>query len=884
MNQYLNNIYRLLISLTITTFAAACSEDGIVREELISNNPGTITLSFKNTEMSRSNDSDNSEIKIENLVIGLYPEAYEESSAPVFWDIIDNINTSSTATVTLKLTNGMRKELFRNEDGARCRLFALANVADFDNLPIPATIEQMKSLAIESPFYDKKVQDSFIMYGDGDVVYEAPKSNEELGKASGKIDLIRAASKIILNLNLPTIEIKDGNGNVVETWESVEDGSQIKATLNNGVNKAIAYPLGGNDNQPWKPTDSDAYYTGNLSVDESYRTFIYNSSSETSYPYSMEVPFYTYPNSWSETLNETHKTTITLCVPWKRVGSEDSYQTFYYQVPVTKADFAFIVNNHSYVINLKVGMLGSREPDEPELLTDISYNIVDWGKEDLGVNVEDIRYLVVNPTEYVVNNEAEFSIPFYTSHPVEISDYTITYPQFNVYDSGATEKRGLPVDIIMRKNVIDNSVYTSNGRTDTIATFNIAQDPQTNQMILKVNHELVMWTPRNSSNGTVSLVKRINDNTGTITDINNTIVKYIRPTNPSSSYYPYTITVTLRHKDEGYKETYKETVTITQYPGMYITVDRNPGGPYYTNNGTDTPWTTSSRTLVNHGYAFVNPYVEEYNGQICWLNDRLLGGLIEYNPGGSLTSPCMYIVHVTQFDSSMSDQYVIGNPRSKVINNLNYTELSDTQIEENLNVTDASPAEKWILNGTTTKGWCREANALYYNASNRRTLEYYYPTIESEETKNMVAPLYRFASSYGGLKVSNKLKSPNTRKFGRRRIATYQERNCPAGRWRLPTYGEFRLLAWLSQTNKIPSLFNTGTYGQPYLTAHGAYRVMTSGEMVECTDAIDLCNARGVYDDWYWNEEKEYILESEEDGSFIYTLGDMPQKSIQTNN
>lgn len=891
-NQIFNHIYSILVAVAITSLIAGCSEDVIISNELISDAPGTITLRFKNSEMTRSTDSEASEVRIDNLVIGLYPIGYDETSAPVFWDKFDNLNASSNTTVTLQLTKGMVTELFRDEDGAECRLFVLANVPNLQNLPSGLSIAQMKALTIESDFDVNMVQDNFIMYGDDKVTYSGPETSDELGKAVGNIYLYRAASKIILKLNLPKIEIKDNNGNVVETWESVTDGSRIMATLNNGVKKSITCPLAGADNQPWKPTDTQAYYSGNLGTDGAFRKFKYNSSSDPDYPYSIEVPFYTYPNSWSETLNETHKTTITLCVPWKRVGSDD-YQTFYYQVPVTQSDITFISNNHAYTIKLKVGMLGSSVPDEPELLTDMSYNIVDWGNEELSVKIDDIRYLVVSPTEYVVNNEEEISIPFYTSHPVEISDYEITYPQFNVYGANATEKRGLPVDIIMKKEVIDASVYSPNDNvTEKIATFQIAQDPQTNQMILKVHHELVMWNPYDSEGKEVKLVEQINNDTETIEEINNSIVKYTRPNNPSNAYYPYTIRVTIRHKDEAYKETYKETVTITQYPGMYISVDRNAGGSYYSAVVANIrPWDIKNRSSLNHGYAFVNPYEEVFNGEVCWVNDRFLGGLMvpydkDDKPVGTLVSPCMYIIHVTQFDPSMSDEYVIGNPRSKLINNMNYTELTDEQIEQDLNIQDSAPADKWILKkigGSAAtdemEGWCREADALYPdNSSTKRTLEFYYPTIESEETMNMVAPLYRFASSYGTVGAGNLLATPNTRKLGRRRIATYQERQFASGRWRLPTYGELRLIVWLSVTQKIPTLFNDS---QDYLTAQGVYKVITKGTnkgaLQKVTDKTTYCNARGVYDDWYWDEEKNYILQSEEDGSYRYTLGDMPQ-------
>ena len=126
----------------------------------------------------------------------------------------------------------------------------------------------------------------------------------------------------------------------------------------------------------------------------------------------------------------------------------------------------------------------------------------------------------------------------------------------------------------------------------------------------------------------------------------------------------------------------------------------------------------------------------------------------------------MYIINVTRL---ASERYRIGDPRVTTTNNLDY----------NNNWTTA-PA----LFGTTP-----------------RKLTYYYPTDTSEAMKMTIAPKFRVASSYGVSPTMNK-------KTAQRRCAGYQEKNCPAGRWRLPTYAEMEYIITLSNKNMIPVLFS----------------------------------------------------------------------------
>ncbi|MDE7351285.1 MAG: hypothetical protein K2N25_09470, partial [Muribaculaceae bacterium] len=192
-------------------------------------------------------------------------------------------------------------------------------------------------------------------------------------------------------------------------------------------------------------------------------------------------------------------------------------------------------------------------------------------------------------------------------------------------------------------------------------------------------------------------------------------------------------------------------------------------------------------------------------------------------------------------------QYIIGDPRSQYINN---SLSGDGSLRP-------SQDEK-----SEAGNWCNPSNALYDNLDRR--LKYYYPTNESpatSDTAKMVAPKIRIASSWG---VTNSISRQNAR----RRAATYQEQGCPAGRWRLPTLGEFTFITQLSAAGKIPTLFSLNNN---YLTAQGVYRVNAQGVVSAQTGATTTA-IRAVYDEWYWEQFPQY-----EGTPGIYTLGDMPK-------
>lgn len=830
-----SKIYKYFLILAIGIGGVSCSDDlpGI-ESDPVPDSPGTVTIRFSNTRGSRSEASDNAETLIKDLVLALYPSGADESEKPVVAKRFTGLTDHNSKTVAIHLTEDMVDKLFNGGiNGAQCRLFALANIednmAEGTTLPEEPTIAEMKDLAVATSFKTTPIPASFIMAGEGTVAYTAGVNTADPGSASGSADLYRAAAKIMLNLKLPE-SINVGSEESPEIWLPEENG--IQAIISNGVDESVAYPVNPVEDGvqiPWQPVTDDAYYDGEVSEGSSVRS-ITNNESATDYPYVMGVPFYTYPNAWEEKPDENHKTTLTLMVPWRKDG-ETSWHTYYYQVPVTPTDLPQIVRNYSYNINLNVGMLGSLVPEDPMELENLTYKVVNWSDQSIDVNIQDYRYLVVNPNSVSVQNEGEVMIPFYSSHPVDINDITMTFQRFNFYSDG----NGEVVNIEVPQAKLDASETTTDGTSYKMVSYEIVTDPVTNQMSLKINHPLEIWTPVNNAGAEVSLTNRSGTGQNTLTNVTNSIARFVRPTNPEEPFSSYIFKVSIRHKDN---PSFSEEITLTQYPGMYIEADRNEGGSYYTSN---------TRTS-NYGFVFVNPTYTQGSQNNYWTNSTELGGVMGLT--GNNVNPNMYVINISQL--SVGSDFIIGDPRSNFINN-------SLDIDGNLVPT---------ADETTQAGnWCNEADALYNN-SNKRRLQYYYPTNEvpaTDKAAYMVAPKIRIASSWG---VTYHISRVNAR----RRAATYQERGCPAGRWRLPTLGEFTYITQLSAAGKIPTLF---TLNNNYLTAQGVYRVDRNGNVTAQNNATTT-SIRAVYDEWYW-ENSQYQLTSGANGGYTYTLGDVPR-------
>lgn len=848
----LTNIYSYILLVVTMMVTGGCSTHDIESPD----NPdiygkGNVTLTFRTAKNgSRAADNSNNEDLIKSLMVFLYTDnANSEQDEPVASASFSNLDSHAVTTVRLSLTDEQTERLFPEGNDSECRLVALANLPANTLLPESKTIANLRQLSITSNFNSQQgrvAQTSFIMFGD---THEGREGTVKVkytegdfgGTAQGNVILVRAAARITLNVRVPaSIEVDGETADTKVTW--VSQASNMQVLLENGVYESLADPSVTTD----RP-DSKSYFS--ISEGKNYKFIDSGVTDETAYRWQQTLPFYTYPNKWESSPGEIHKTTMVLIVPWQREGTQ-TYRTCYYKVPVTSG--TELLRNTAYTVNLNVGMLGSFIKEEP-LVVEASYFTVDWEAVETPVAIKDYRYLVVNQNNYVVDNQSTISIPFFSSHEVEVSNISMTYQRFNMYGN---DGEVMDIPITMAQN--EETGIKNNGQK--LYTYELTSDAMGNN-VLTINHPLTPWQPRKSDGSTIAEKGYLSK-----TDAEDAInqISYYMPAT-GQAYSPYVITVTIKHKDMAAGSAFEQTMTVTQYPGMWILADQNPGTP------SNRPQTNAQR-----GFVYVNGKTEtgsQYGG---------IHGLT-----GTNKNPNMYVITINTLDAEQQ-RYIIDDPRYFIPINLgdnSWTEgsgwISRTYYyltgTNNLNdaISAPEPGSKAASELSQAATWSESANALYrgneLTSATGQHLTYYYPTNEGDEFKNVIAPKIRVASSYG-------VTSDVQRNAARRRCASYQEAGRPAGRWRLPTLGEMEFIVNLSRTGKIPELFTTGN---GYWSAQGYVAIPAASNSSVTLNAVNSNSVsrpvRCVYDEWFWEQFIPAYNNSFSSYYNTFTWGDRPK-------
>ena len=715
--RFLINRFYLTLAAALLLAVAACSDDSFNGPDS-DGGAGYIKIRLSSSyHGSRAGEVDKlNENLISSAVLCLSPLTSTDDMPPVLTQSFSGL-TGSTEVLEVKLTDDMRNALFPG-NAVTCKAYVVANLPDGpSSVTDGMSVSDIRAIAVTSDFATSNVQSSFVMDGGKTVTLLNPGTTAE--SVSGKIDLQRAASKITIAVNVPESITVDG-----QVWRS--ERTNMSVLITNGVQSSAVNPA------THTLVTGDYYNTTTVSEDQTHRQRKLEAGTDTKFTYELTSPFYTYPNEWNPDDSESPMTYMTLMVPWKLDG-EDSYRTCYYMVPVIRTGNTIGRNIH-YRVKINVNILGSFTPDEPFTLDDLSYTAAEWGSVPVDVDIADYRYLVVDQNHYTMDNVESTFIPVYTSHPTTVTNVEMTYYRYN------TTSQGIEKPITITTTQYENTQDKGYGDIWTCDFLNPDKVDLVNPSTgINFSHKLVIWNPYNQRNESVSLTDLRSDNTVN-TNINS--ISYYRPSN-DPAYSRYDITITIVHTDKVGKpdaDNFTKTITITQYPQMYIVAKRNNG------------------TTSNYGNVYVNN-----NQGSSWYDWMAVNGL-----GSAQNSNInMYIINVTQLN--IGDNYIIGDPRVNTPNNLGYN------------------------------NWARVDDM---DGVSRR-LQYYYPTDESTNISNFIAPKFRIASSYGVVSSLSDIEA-------KYRCAGYQEQNCPAGRWRVPTKSEVEYIIKLSEEDKIPTLFNPG--------------------------------------------------------------------------
>ena len=452
---------------------------------------------------------------------------------------------------------------------------------------------------------------TFAMDGTGTITV---KENE----ISGIVELVRAAAKITLTVNIPSSLESDG----ITYYPQI---SGVTVTFHQGVktfgNSSEIFNVEREQRQASAATDNGMT------------------------PVTFD-PFYSYPITW-ETGGD-NEPYFSLHVPWgvKEGESVKSYSIYHYRVPINKTHFDKDENgkvlttlslnrNHWYQIDLTVGVLGTPEASD---LVDIEgyYEVKPWGNLPIGTDLMDYKYLVVDQKEVEIFNQNTASVSFSSSHPITLE--IVSIKKWDYSTANGTELNYAPASNATDKSVVVANANPTNGSRRLLTECKVSES--TDGKTIDFSHVLV--------NKDTDTNKDLDGNNKNADDYD---------------YVYYTITVKVTN------EYYTEYITFKQYPEMYIIASRNsdygePGESVSTNHA---DWNDNRNVFVNSYWTDggMNGTNKSSVDNSTNFDQDEFGTVTGLNSSFNNTNPNMYVIHVTSISGGTN---VIGDPREKDVN------------------------------------------------------------------------------------------------------------------------------------------------------------------------------------------------------------------------
>lgn len=409
MKKYISYISVWLMIIMFT----ACADE--TTNSIVQDEQAVVTLQLSGKTLAtrvvigtEAGEDDWNENVIKSVDCFLYPNG-RTGEAAVFSVIGITVNATGTATIAIKIPNDKIEALFGT--GNTCQAYVIANRPSASALGTDTSLLGLKKTVIETEGFATQgstvtPQESFVMDGEQVITLSADRKS-----ITGHLDLYRAASKISLFITKVEETVTDEAGN---KW--ISQPGNMRVFFHNGVKKAHVDVSADGCTYAVQAED---YFNFSLSGDT--RGFEAVAAEDGGTEYYKHVPFYSYSSDWNT--DKEHEAYLTLVVPWKKDG-ETEFRPCYYQVPINVTNKKFERNNY-YKIKLSVGILGDFTP-EASVELEPSYIIVDWGSGEVKADIKEYRYLVVDKNYVVMNNKNEVSIPFLTSHEIEIVNEKMT--------------------------------------------------------------------------------------------------------------------------------------------------------------------------------------------------------------------------------------------------------------------------------------------------------------------------------------------------------------------------------------------------------------------------------------------------------------------------
>lgn len=147
--------------------------------------------------------------------------------------------------------------------------------------------------------------------------------------------------------------------------------------------------------------------------------------------------FYSYYNEWASPAALGQRPELMVQIKMKKEGESDNMaKDYYYKVPLEPQQKS-LQSNKLYELSLRIEIIGSPSPENPEPITG-SVSVEEWSKHEDSYGLPATQFLVVAEHDVEMKNATQYSLPYQSSkHPITISIKKV-YATF-VDDQGVTQ-------------------------------------------------------------------------------------------------------------------------------------------------------------------------------------------------------------------------------------------------------------------------------------------------------------------------------------------------------------------------------------------------------------------------------------------------------------
>ncbi len=696
----------------------------------------------------------------------------ETDSAPIFKAIGRTVEDeaaidSTECYVKVYYNDEIAEVLFGSTSSGTCEAFVIANAAiNYD--PNHCTVNDLRQSVLEYDFSQQEIQPYFTMCSQEtaqvtlySVMGNVNGQQKLISTAAGRVPLYRCASKIQLYLKLPET-FCDGIDPCVYA-PCPEQLGGIKVQLKSGSKKTYAdaeYSLADADYITY--SDRTMYKVRDIALVAGKEEYNYG-----------HRPFYSYPMKWTDL--DDHAANFIFSIPWKMVKDANGDDVVdgpaerrYYKLSSNVIGRKFEANGF-YRTFVYIQSRGDEELDKAEEIDQCNYIITDWvhegiatgsGSESISGNFIRYNFLVVEPDEVTLNNQATYTFKFKSSSDLKNNKVLISKISFYKYSSNTG------VGELKERTINDSE--TDNKYSDS---------NQTNYYIDGNKYSVTY----NYEKGEIYFTHAL-DNVYEQRDIELTV------TNDDDISQKVTV-----HQ--------KPAIMLQTVPGGNLFIDGyyshvedpnsqgvgSQGGISYNGyyRSASEPNNQGYGTYVGNNSQFV---VSPYSQIINALSSNMpLGRLIEINVSAFNSDYHSYTLNGVEYE------YRIGDPRVP-------SGWTSSDLEPYL----TSQTKRQYYNNSyrmNRTAWGDKAGQIMLSTQDR-------------SRNNLIAPAFYIGSGWAAIQEDI------TWDDSVKKCATYQEAGLPAGRWRLPTEAELMFIFDRQYDKTIPALFNEDA---DYWVASGWY-------------------------------------------------------------